>query len=172
MHRVARTWPGSHRPTRAGTGLSCRMDRRLIGALLLVAVIAAGVVAAKGGGLRTIGTAVMADLPADPRVGDCLLEAADRSRPESRPNTQSPRPLVRPAQTTLPLSHSVLGPLFGPCTDAAAVGGEVVALLSATGDEQARQIRAQNNGVDCRAASLQYAGLRAIDNHFTLPQLG
>jgi hypothetical protein len=149
------------------------MDRRLIGALLLVAVIAAGIVAAKSGGLRTVGVAVMAELPADPQVGNCLLESADGSLPEpSTPNRASPGPLIMPAQTTLPPSQNVLGPRFGSCTDAHRVGGEVVALLSATGDEHTRRLRAQNNGVDCRAASLQYAGLRAIENRFTLPEQG
>src|SRR6478752_10805401 len=172
MHRVARTWPGSHRPTRAGTGLSCRMDRRLIGALLLVAAIAAGVVAAKGGGLRTVGTAVMGELPADPRVGDCLLEPAEGSVPEFAPRPWADlRPLATPAQTTLPdISRTIDGPRFGSCIGAGPVGGEVIALLSATGDERTRRQRAASTGIDCRAASLRYAGLRMIDNHFGLTQ--
>jgi hypothetical protein len=148
------------------------MDRRLIGALLLVAVLAAGAVAAKSSGLRTVGTASIGQLPADPRVGDCLLEAADRSLPEFAPPPRaSSRPLTTAAPTALPeIGQDVVGPLFGPCTGAGNVGGEVVALLSATGDAWARHQRAQSNGVDCRAASLQYAGLRAVENHFELAQ--
>jgi hypothetical protein len=148
------------------------MDRRLIGALLLVAAIAAGVVAAKGGGLRTVGTAVMGELPADPRVGDCLLEPAEGSVPEFAPRPWADlRPLATPAQTTLPdISRTIDGPRFGPCIGAGPVGGEVIALLSATGDERTRRQRAASTGIDCRAASLRYAGLRMIDNHFGLTQ--
>jgi hypothetical protein len=146
------------------------MDRRLIGALLLVAVLATGIVLAKSGGLRTVGAATMAELPVDPRVGDCLLESAAGSLPEpGSPNTAS-GPLITPAQSTIRPSNNVLGPRFGACTDARGVGGEVIAMLSATGDERSRRRQAEANGVDCRAASLQYAGLRAADDHFGLAQ--
>jgi hypothetical protein len=52
------------------------MDRRLIGALLVVAVVAVAVVVPARDGLRIAGRAVTIDLPADPGVGDCLLVTA------------------------------------------------------------------------------------------------
>ena len=77
-----------------------------------------------------------------------------------------------PAQTTLPPSQNVLGPLFGSCTDPGPVGGEVVACSPPPATSTPDACGPRNNGVDCRAASLQYAGLRAIENRFTLPEQG
>ena len=52
------------------------MDRRLIGALLVVAVVAVAVVVPARDGLRIAGRATAIELPADPGVGDCLLVTA------------------------------------------------------------------------------------------------
>ena len=51
------------------------MDRRLIGALLVVAVVAVAIVVPARDGLRIAGRGTTIDLPADPQVGDCLLMA-------------------------------------------------------------------------------------------------
>jgi hypothetical protein len=52
------------------------MDRRLIGALLVVAVVAVAVVVPARDGLRIAGRPTAIELPADPEVGDCLLVTA------------------------------------------------------------------------------------------------
>ena len=52
------------------------MDRRLIGALLVVGVVAVAVVVPARDGLRIAGLATAIELPADPEVGDCLLVTA------------------------------------------------------------------------------------------------
>jgi len=107
------------------------MDRRLIGALLVVAVVAVAIVVPARDGLRVAGRATAIDLPADPGIGDCLLVNAS----------------------------------FGPCTGQPALG-EVVSIVTASGRDQDRLLRADSSGTNCRAAALTYAGLTAVDGRY------
>jgi hypothetical protein len=107
------------------------MDRRLIGALLVVAVVAVAIVVPARDGLRIAGRGTTIDLPADPQVGDCLLMAQS----------------------------------FGPCAGQSAIG-EVVWIVTATGDPYDRLVRAESSGTDCRAVALTYAGLTEIDGRY------
>src|SRR6476661_6284756 len=118
------------------------MHRRLVGGLLFaVALVLAAVIPAFGG-LRLAGIATPIQLPGDPQVGDCLVESLNDV-------------ISNPPDPTEP----TLAPTFAPC-DGRDVGGEVVAVVQATGsDVRARVQHADASGVDCYHSSLEYSGL-------------
>jgi hypothetical protein len=147
------------------------MNRRLTGALLLVAALTASAVLATGSGLRMAGRAAVVEFPASPTVGDCLLERGGMYLAESEaPQRTSARNVTAAMPAThRAMANHVFGGSFGPCDTVGAVGGEVVAVLSATGDESTRRLTAQSSSPDCRSASLRYAGLRTQDSRFTVP---
>lgn len=136
------------------------MNPRLIGALLVLAAIAATISVPAVLGRRTAGTAVMVELPRDPRVGDCVV---------TLPAEFFAEPADAPTATSLASTDSVgpLGLSFGSC-DEGPVAGEVVALTSAVTDRTTGQLQAPT-GLDCRAAALSYAGLVPVDGRFMLP---
>jgi hypothetical protein len=126
------------------------MHRRLVGGLLFaVALILAAVVPAIGG-LRLAGIASPIQLPHYPRVGDCLLQTLNDV-------------ILNPPDTTGP----TLAPTFAPC-DGRNVGGEVVAVVRATGDVRARVQHADASGVDCYHSSLEYSGLIPFGGRYVL----
>lgn len=143
------------------------MDRRLGGALLVVTVLAVAISVPARDGLRVAGVASMMQFPAAPRVGDCLPEAAGEllGAAETAPSRAvSSTVRWRPPESAI----EVLGPRFTQCREQSAVG-EVVAVITAAGDPQARHQQVQDNGPDCREAGLRYAGLVSAGDHFALP---
>ena len=149
-------------------GLPFLMDRRLIGALLVVAALVAAIVVPVRQGLRVAGNASLVELPADPAVGDCLLGPAA----EFWDGARVPRRQAARVTTAEPATNNPLAPIFGPCGDSG-VAGEVVAILSATGDARSRLASAEASGLDCRAASLEYAGLTRVGSRYSVSgQLG
>ena len=136
------------------------MDRRLAGALLVVAVLVAAIVTPARSGLRMAGTAALIQLPGDPRVGDCLLGPAAEMRawPVQDGRAGSPPASSSPRWSLPKVPQDPFAPAFAPC-DGTAVAGEVVAIVSAAVDPQTRRARAQPSGLDCRSAGLKYAGL-------------
>ncbi len=144
------------------------MDRRLIGALLVVAAVVVATVVPLRDGLRVAGSAAIIELPADPVVGDCLLEPTA----EFWDGARVPRRQATGATAIEPATKNPLAPTFGPC-GGGAVAGEVVAIISATGDASSRTARAERSGLDCRASSLEFAGLTRVDSRYSVPgQLG
>lgn len=137
------------------------MNPRLVGALLVLAVVAATISVPALTGRRTAGTAVTVELPRDPRVGDCVVNLPVELLGAA---TETPTGTGRRA-TEQTGSTGPLGPSFGSCTDGP-VAGEVVAVASAGSDPGQLQAPA---GIDCRAAALSYAGLVLIDGRFVLP---
>jgi hypothetical protein len=136
------------------------MDRRLVGALLVVVVLTVAILIPARNGLRIAGSGSIGELPADPVVGDCLLQPPyefweqARGRPGSESTSQRAR-------------KNPLAPIFGPC-DGGDVAGEVVAIISASGDVVTRRARAAASGLDCRSTALQYAGLFPLGERFVL----
>ena len=110
------------------------MDRRLVGALLVVVVLTVAIVIPARNGLRITGSGSIGELPADPVVGDCLLQPPyefwEQARGRAGADSISQRARKNP-----------LAPIFGPC-DGGEVAGEVVAIISASGDGVTRQARA------------------------------
>ena len=72
-----------------------------------------------------------------------------------------------PESTSQRARKNPLAPIFGPC-DGGEVAGEVVAIISASGDGVTRQARAAASGLDCRSTALQYAGLFPLGERFVL----
>ena len=138
------------------------MDRRLIGALLVVAVLTVAIVVPARHGLRIAGAASIGELPADPVVGDCLLQ------PSYEFWSESGGPLADASSTWAFARKNPLAPIFGPC-DGGEVAGEVVAIVSASGNLVTRQAKAESSGLDCRSTALQYAGLFPLGDRFVLP---
>jgi hypothetical protein len=136
------------------------MDRRLVGALLVVVVLTVAIVVPARNGLRIAGSGLIGELPADPSVGDCLLQPPYEfwEQARRRPGADSTSQLAR---------KNPLAPIFGPC-DGGEVAGEVVAIVSASGDRVTRQARAAASGLDCRSTALQYAGLHPLGERFVL----
>jgi len=139
------------------------MHRRLMGALLVIAAMTAAMVVPVGGGLRIAGNATTIELPGAPTVGDCMLETTTefvQAAVHARSRT-APSP-------TVPATPNLLAPTFGSCQGQLAAG-EVVALVSATGDPRARRAWAEGSGLDCRTAALLYAGLVPAAGRFVIP---
>jgi hypothetical protein len=140
------------------------MDRRLIGALLVVAVLTVAVVLPARDGLGIAGTGSPIALPAEPRVGDCLLTTYAGFEPASESN---PRGVSSGGRgTASPASQVPLN--FGSCRSGE-VAGEVLAVLSAAGDEATRRARIRAIGPDCQRLAFAYAGLLPTeDNDYRL----
>ncbi|MET0862849.1 MAG: hypothetical protein ABWZ98_00805 [Nakamurella sp.] len=136
------------------------MDRRLIGALLVVMVLTVAIVVPARNGLRMAGSGSIGELPADPVVGDCLLQPAYEFWAEGAGGGV-------PAEGVQRARKNPLAPIFGPC-DGGEVAGEVVAVTSASGTGVARQARAEASGLDCRSTALQYAGLFPLADRFVV----
>ncbi len=131
------------------------MDRRLIGALLVVAVFLVATVVPLLGGHRSTGIAQPAPIPRDPRMGDCLRERPQGIEPASaQPGVSGS---VGNANTPTAVS-SPLGPALVSC-QSVSVAAEVVLTVAAAGSLEARQRRVAETGIDCHAAALRYAGL-------------
>jgi len=139
------------------------MDRRLMGALLVVAVVAVAIVVPARDGLRLAGTASMVAFPPDPVVGDCLIEPAADFWDDAR----QPLGSISQSQTAASGTRNPFAPVFGGCHDGPVVG-EVVAILSAVGDQQAIQRQIAGSGLDCRSAALGYAGLIPLDDRYSV----
>jgi len=131
-----------------------------MGALLVVVVLTVAIVIPARSGLRVAGSGVIGVLPADPVVGDCLLQPPYEfwEQASSRPGSESTSQRAR---------KNPLAPIFGPC-DGGEVAGEVVAIISASGDVVTRRARAAASGLDCRSTALQYAGLFPLGERFVL----
>lgn len=143
------------------------MSPRLVGALLVLTVVAVAISAPAVGGRRTAGTAVMVELPRDPQVGDCLLDLPAALGTPS-PQTQHPTPDHTAATAEWRhLSLEPLGLAVVPCDDRP-IAGEVAAVAAATTDPVTHRLRAPN-GPDCRTAALTYAGLVPTQGRFGLP---
>jgi hypothetical protein len=129
------------------------MDRRLAGALLVIAVLAVAVVMPLLGGQRTTGTAQPVAVPRDPRMGDCLLQRPEGIGPPRGQPFRAAAGSTSPATVSRPL-----GATLGSCENSA-VAAEVVLTVSAAGDIETRQRKVAETGIDCHAAALRYAGL-------------
>ncbi|HET9647937.1 MAG TPA: hypothetical protein VFP34_06865 [Microlunatus sp.] len=127
------------------------MDRRLVGALLLLFAFVGAAVVSSAAGRGLAGAPVVIDLPGPPAVGDCLL--------------------TPPHQDSLTGGSATPDfPGFGPCGTAGVgpvVGtiGEVVAVRTLSGAD--RTVAADSDG--CRSSALTYAGLRPHGDAFAVP---
>jgi hypothetical protein len=140
------------------------MDRRLVGTLMIVAVVAAAIIFPASNGKRIAGDAIAVELPSDPVVGDCLIMPGSdhpdgmgqvfRSRPSSDLTTES---------SSMPPPNRVD---IGPC-DGQPVVGEVVAMTT-IGHGNAPLPGTSAVGKDCKSTALEYAGLIPHDKRFEL----
>ena len=152
-------------PLAAGDGcteLRFGMDRRLTGALLVVAVAVTAAVLPALSGRRISGHAQTIALPADPRVGDCVLESSPGSPdvvgeltalPESTDGSRSA------ARSAIPVE-------VGACTGRPVLGEVVAVVTTAHHDLKAHPVPPP--GVDCRSPALEYAGLVPADKRYEL----
>lgn len=131
-----------------------------MGALLVVAVLTVAIIVPARNGLRIAGSATIGELPADPVVGDCLLQPAYDFFSKSGGSA-----VAAPAAGRA--RKNPLAPIFGPC-GGGEVAGEVVAIVSASGNGVTRQATAESSGLDCRSTALQYAGLLPLADRFAL----
>lgn len=142
------------------------MDRRLVGALLVMVVLSAAIVLPLITGRRVAGVGSPAVLPDPPKLGTCLLyplpAEADGFLPDGTSGDLSD---YRPADIvpTNPY-QSASTAAFGPCNGA--VAGEVVDVVQVAGDASARRAAAAQSDVRCRAAVLTYAGLIDVTRTF------
>lgn len=120
------------------------MNRRLLGALLLVAVLTLALVIPTLDGRRSAGTATMIERPRDPQVGECLLPTATDS-----PGTYGGSP-------------ASLASTSADC-EGRSVAGEVVAVAGEMTDVTARPDNASDGGLDCRRLVMRYSGLQLQD---------
>jgi hypothetical protein len=140
------------------------MDRRLVGALLVAVVIAAAISLPARGGLRITGRGVAIELPADPKVGDCILDA---SAAGATAVLQQLRSSVS-ADVNFDQSVTGLPVVAGPCNGQPVVG-EVVAMISPPSPEPGGPMKREHDvAQQCRAATLRYAGLEQVGDRFTL----
>jgi hypothetical protein len=126
------------------------MYRRLVGGLLFAVVLSLSIVVPNLGGRRIEGTGTPIQFPADPQVGDCLLEPLNETI------------FIQPTS-----SGSSLAPTFAPCGDREA-GGQVVAVVRGSGDVRARLRQAAASGVDCYQSSLRNSGLVLAGGRYVL----
>ena len=138
------------------------MDRRLIGALIIVAVITASITVSKSAGLRIAGSATRVVFQDDPQIGDCLFLPAGSAGVGSSVNSGTTG-----ASTGIASNGPTIS--FGQC-DGRPKAGEVVALRRVIGADWLRQMQVQGNGDDCRPAGLEYSGLAPHDGRFVLPE--
>lgn len=140
------------------------MDRRLIGAMLIVAVITASFTVSKTGGLRIAGTATTVVFQDDPQIGECLFLPAGSAGvgPSSDSETTG-------ASTPYGIASNTTSISFGQC-DEQPKAGEVAALRRVIGADWLRQMQVQGDGEDCRSAGLQYSGLVSVDGRFVMPE--
>lgn len=140
------------------------MDRRLVGALLVAVVLIAAIGVPAWDGLRITGRGVAIEMPADPKVGDCIFDA---SATVATAVLQQPPSSVS-ADVNFDQSMPGLPVVAGPC-DGQPIVGEVVAMISPPGREPARAMSAgQNFAQRCRTAALRYAGLEQVGDRFAL----
>lgn len=140
------------------------MDRRLVGALLVAVVLAAAISVPAWGGLRITGRGVAIELPADPKVGDCIFDA---SAGVATAVLQQPRSSAT-ADINFDQSLPGIPVVAGPCNDQPVIG-EVVAMISQSGRAPGRSVPSgQDFAQRCRTAALEYAGLEQMDDRFTL----
>ena len=135
-----------------------------MGALLVVAVVAIAILVPSREGRRLAGTPSLIPLPADPVVGDCLLEPTADFFADIR---QAPAELPTSSSVNRNVARPGPAPVFGRCTGS--VAGEVVAIISAVGDSAARRLQIASSGLDCRAAALDYAGLVQNEGNYSIP---
>ena len=143
------------------------MDRRLIGALLVVIVLSAAMTVPVLSGLRTPGAAIAAEPHDPPRLGDCLRErpaalnvAPIGLRATASVDSESPRaPVLGP-----------LGPTVVSCAGGS-VAGEVIRMVSADGNPADLEGAVAESGINCRLSALAYAGLTSAGSsaEATLP---
>ncbi len=143
------------------------MDRRLIGALLVVIVLSAAMTVPVLSGLRTPGAAIAAEPHDPPRLGDCLRErpaalnvAPIGLRATASVDSESPRaPVLGP-----------LGPTVVSCAGGS-VAGEVIRMVSADGNPADLEGAVADSGINCRLSALAYAGLTSAGSsaEATLP---
>ena len=139
------------------------MDRRLIGALLVVTVAATAAVIPALNGRRIVGVGQTIELPTDPRVGDCVF---DRSAGDPDANgmlTLAPATFVRATSTAQPITAVQVAGCSG-----APVVGEIVAVATAAQDRPSASPRPTSPEMDCRSSALEYAGLVPVDGRFEL----
>jgi Septum formation len=140
------------------------MDRRLVGALLVVAVLSAAIVLPLVSGRRVAGTALPIDLPDPPRVGDCLLNPLPASDNQDLTDGTTVDLAGYPAgRQNAVTAVAAFGPCDGP------VSGEVVQVVNAGGDPLARRVAAAASDEGCRSATAEYTGLLAVIRQFTNP---
>ena len=140
------------------------MDRRLVGALLVAVVLVAAISVPAWDGLRIAGRGVAIELPADPKVGDCVFDAS--AGVATAVLQQLPSSV--PAVVTVNQSVSGLPVIAGPCNGQAVVG-EVVAMISLPSLEPGGPTTREHDVTQqCRAATLRYAGLEQVGDRFTL----
>ena len=143
------------------------MDRRLVGALLVVVVLSAAIVLPPlVAGSRIAGSASPIDLPDPPSVGECLLN------PLPATNGRDLADGTTGGLTGYPADLSDAAPVaaFGPCEGA--VSGEVVQVVNAGGDPPARRMAASAADQGCRSATAGYTGLLDVIRQFTGPTAG
>lgn len=137
------------------------MDRRLIGALLVAAVVAAATVIPARDGLRISGDPIAIELPSDPKVGDCVFTGAGNS--DVKAGT-----LDRSTFTTLSANEvESRGPdsvVIGKCNGQPSIG-EIAEIRYAHVDGDSLRPPTE----DCRGAGLRYAGLVPADGGYALP---
>jgi hypothetical protein len=140
------------------------MDRRLVGSLLVAVVLVAAISVPAWGGLRITGRGVAIELPADPKVGDCIFDASAAMAMavlQQLPSSVTAVVNVNQSVTGLPV-------IAGPC-DGRPVVGEVVAMISLPSLEPGGPpTREHDVTQQCRAATLRYAGLEQVGDRFTL----
>jgi len=130
------------------------MDRRLVGALLVVVVLSAAIVLPPlVTGARVAGSASPIELPDPPRVGSCLLYSLPAGGDGLTEGTSIDLAAYRAGQSAKDPDVAV----FGPCDGA--IAGEVVDVIDAPGDAGARLATAVGAEKQCRAAAWDYTGL-------------
>ncbi len=143
------------------------MDRRLIGALLVVIVLCGAMTVPVLGGLRTPGSATAAAPQPAPQLGDCLRErpAALNAAPIGLRSTTPAEPESARAPALGPL-----GPTVVSC-GSGSVAGEVILTITADGEPADLEGAVDDSGINCRLSALAYAGLRSAGSsaEATLP---
>ncbi len=130
------------------------MDRRLVGALLVVVVLSAAIVLPPlFTGARVAGSASPIALPAPPHVGSCLLYSLPARGDGLTDGTSIDLAAYRAGQSAKDPDIAV----FGPCDGE--IAGEVVDLIDAPGDAASRLATAVGAEKQCRAAASDYTGL-------------
>lgn len=126
------------------------MDRRLAGALLVLLTFVGAAVISSATGTGVAGSPTAVALPDPPAVGDCLL-AEPAEGPAAVPPIGSPAPAFGPC-----------GAAFGSANESA---GEVVTVRALIGTDRSTA----SDSAGCRSSALEYAGLRARGDAFTVP---